>query len=86
LAEYFDRIGRDRVTADGTPDPEFPGGMPAVYATIGEIVAGRKPPRTSDTERIVAIPIGMAICDIAMGYLTYQRARDRKIGQMFRLA
>ncbi|MBI1954818.1 MAG: hypothetical protein HYS38_00320 [Acidobacteria bacterium] len=56
LAEYFDRIGRDRVTADGTPDPEFPGGMPKVYATIGDIAAGKKPSRESDRERIIAIP------------------------------
>ena len=42
LAEYFDKIGRDRVTEDGRPDPEFPGGMPNVYGTIGELVAGTK--------------------------------------------
>ncbi len=86
LAEYFDKIGRDRVTADGQPDPEFPGGMPPIYATIGEIVAGRKVARESDQERIVAIPIGMAICDIALAHLAYHRARERKIGQVFQLA
>ncbi|MBX9790575.1 MAG: hypothetical protein K2Y37_16775 [Pirellulales bacterium] len=86
LAEYFDKIGRDRLTADGQPDPEFPGGLPLIYATIGEIVAGQKPGRDSDRERIVAIPIGMAICDIALGQLVYQCALDRGIGERFRLA
>jgi ornithine cyclodeaminase/alanine dehydrogenase-like protein (mu-crystallin family) len=86
LAEYFDRIGRDRKTEDGQPDPEFPGGMPPIYATIGEIVAGQKPGRSSDEERIIAIPIGMAICDVAVAHLVYHSALDRGLGQRFRLA
>ena len=86
LANYFDEIGRDRKTADGQPDPEFPGGMPTVYATIGEIVTGKKRGRDSDDERIIAIPIGMAICDIAVAHLVYHSALDRGIGQRFRLA
>lgn len=86
LAEYFDQIGRDRKTADGQPDPEFPGGMPKIYATIGEIVAGRKPARGSDHEQIVAIPIGMAICDVALAHLTYRTALQRGVGNKFRLA
>lgn len=86
LAEYFDRIGRDRKTEDGEPDPEFPGGMPTIYATIGQIVAGQKPARDSDDERIIAIPIGMAICDVAVAHLAYHAALDRGIGQPFRLA
>ena len=86
LAEYFELIGRDRMTADGQPDPEFPGGMPDIYATIGEIVTGKKRGRVSDDERIVAIPIGMAICDIAVTHLAYHAALERGIGQRFRLA
>lgn len=86
LAEYFDQIGRDRKTADGEPDPEFPGGMPKIYATIGQIVAGLKPARQSDAERIVAIPIGMAICDVALAHLIYRCALTRGVGQEFRVA
>lgn len=86
LAEYFDAISRHRLTADGQPDPEFPGGMPSIYATIGEIVAGQKPGRASDHERIVAIPIGMAICDVALAHLAYTTAVERHIGQRVRLA
>ena len=86
LAEYFDRIGRDRKTEDGKPDPEFPGGMPTVYATIGEIVAGTKRGRDSDDERIIAIPIGMAISDVAVAHLVYHSALGCGIGQRFRLA
>jgi ornithine cyclodeaminase len=86
LAKYFDDIGRDRLTEDGQPDPEFPGGMPQVYATIGEVVAGKKIGRASDQERIVAIPIGMSICDIALAQLTFRTAQERGVGQLFRLA
>lgn len=86
LAEYFDRIGRDRKTEDGRPDPEFPGGLPRIHATIGEVVAGRKPGRETATERIVAIPIGMAICDVALGHLAYHTAKERGVGRQFRLA
>lgn len=86
LAEYFDLIGQDRVTEDGEPDPEFPGGMPEVYATIGEIVTGRTPGRTAETDRIVATPIGMAICDVALTRLTYEAALQRGIGTEFRMA
>lgn len=86
LAEYFDKISRNRLTADGQPDPEYPGGMPTIYATIGEIVAGQKPARHSNQERIVALPIGMAICDVALAHLVYHAALAKKVGQTFRLA
>ena len=86
LAEYFDKIGRDRVTEDGRPDPEFPGGMPNVYGTIGELVTGTKRGRENADERIIAIPIGMAICDIALAHLAYQTALKKELGQSFRLA
>ncbi|MCU0708494.1 MAG: ornithine cyclodeaminase family protein [Pirellula sp.] len=86
LAEYFDKIGRDRVTEDGRPDPEFPGGMPEVYATIGELVTGRKKGREHADERIVATPIGMSICDIALAHLAYETAIKKGCGQIFRLA
>ena len=86
LAKYFDDIGRERLTEDGLPDPEFPGGMPDVYATIGEVVAGKKVGRTNQRERIVAIPIGMSICDVALAQLTFHTASERGVGQSFRLA
>jgi ornithine cyclodeaminase/alanine dehydrogenase-like protein (mu-crystallin family) len=86
LAKYFDEISRHRLTEDGQPDPEFPGGMPQVYATIGEVVSGKKPGRANDRERIVAIPIGMSICDIALAQLTFRAAQERGVGQVFRLA
>ncbi|MFH1744173.1 MAG: ornithine cyclodeaminase family protein [bacterium] len=85
LAKYFDKIGKDRLTEDGKPDPEFPGGLPEIYSTIGDIVAQRKSARDSDKERIVAIPIGLAICDIALTHLVYHTAVEKNIGQRINL-
>jgi ornithine cyclodeaminase/alanine dehydrogenase len=85
LAQYFDEIGKDRRTADGRPDPEFPGGLPDIYATIGDIVSRKKKGRESDQERIIAIPIGMAICDVALAHLIYQTAVEKNVGRRLNL-
>jgi ornithine cyclodeaminase/alanine dehydrogenase-like protein (mu-crystallin family) len=84
-AEYFQKISIGRKTEKGEDCPEFPGGLPPVYSTIGDIVAGKKSGRDSEDERIVAIPIGMAICDIALGHVVYQRAKACGVGQKFAL-
>ena len=73
------------LTEDGRPNPEYPGGLPDIYATIGEIVAQKKKGRESDRERIVAIPIGMAICDVALAQLVHRTASEKGIGQRLNL-
>jgi ornithine cyclodeaminase/alanine dehydrogenase len=86
LVEYFQKISIGRKNDRGEDNPEFAGGIPPVHSTIGDIVAGKKTARDSDTERIIAIPIGMAICDIALGHLTYNRALEKGVGQRFALS
>ncbi len=86
LAEYFQEISLGRKNDRGEDNLEFPGGIPPVYSTIGDIVSGKKAARHDSGERIVAIPIGMAICDIALGHVVLQRARQRGVGTPFRLA
>jgi N-[(2S)-2-amino-2-carboxyethyl]-L-glutamate dehydrogenase len=44
-------------------------------------VSGKKKGRESGSERIIAIPLGMAICDIDLAYLIYQTSLERNIGQ-----
>ena len=56
------------------------------YATIGDIVTGKKLPRHSNEERIIAIPIGMAICDISLGHTVYHLANQQGVGQRFALS
>jgi alanine dehydrogenase len=51
-----------------------------IYAEIGEIVAGLKPGRTSQQERILFWHKGFAISDIVLGHLVYQQAREKGVG------
>jgi ornithine cyclodeaminase len=51
-----------------------------IYGEIGEIVAGLKPGRTSQEERILFWHKGFAISDIVLGHLVYQRAREMGVG------
>jgi len=52
-----------------------------VDAEIGEVVAGRKPGRTSDEERILYWHKGFAVSDIVLGNLANRVATERGIGQ-----
>jgi ornithine cyclodeaminase len=51
-----------------------------IYGEIGEIVAGLKPGRESQGERILFWHKGFAISDIVLGHLVYQKAREQGIG------
>ena len=59
--------------------------MPRIHATIGEIVTGKKPGRQSSSERIITVPIGMAICDVALAHLASHTAIERGVGRRFAL-
>lgn len=52
-----------------------------IHAELGEIVTGRKPGRESDTERVYANMMGMAVEDIAVGHAVYRAALAQGIGQ-----
>jgi ornithine cyclodeaminase len=51
-----------------------------IYGEIGEIVAGLKPGRQSQSERILFWHKGFAISDIMLGHLAYQKALEKGIG------
>jgi len=72
-------IHSDRVLArmhrDGLLDRE------QVHAEFGEIVAGHKPGREHDHERIFFNPFGLAIEDLAVATALYRRARELGVGQ-----
>jgi ornithine cyclodeaminase/alanine dehydrogenase-like protein (mu-crystallin family) len=55
-------------------------GTPPLYATLGEIVAGRKPGRTDAGERTMACNIGAAIGDVATARLVRAHAVVRGVG------
>ncbi len=55
-------------------------GTPEPYADLGEIAAGLKPGRESDSERTIAINLGLGLEDMATAILVYRRAVEREIG------
>ncbi len=65
--QYYKSVGYFQQT----PDP---------YADLGEIVAGLKSGRQSDSERTLAINLGLAMDDMAVAPEIYRRARQKGIG------
>ena len=57
-----------------------------VYAELGEIVAGRKPGRTSQDQITIFDSTGMALQDVAATALVYQKAKECGAGAWFNLA
>lgn len=55
----------------------------SLYATIGELAAGKKPSEFGDSERILCVPIGTGAMDIAVASVVSQRARDKGLGLQF---
>jgi ornithine cyclodeaminase/alanine dehydrogenase len=70
--QYYKKIGYFQ----STPDP---------YADLGEIVAGAKPGRQNEKERIMAINLGLALDDMAVAPEIYRRAKIKKIGTLLPL-
>jgi len=55
----------------------------SIYATIGELAAGKKAADVSDTDRILCIPIGTGAMDIAVAAVARQRAEEKGLGGSF---
>jgi len=56
----------------------------SIYATIGEVAAGKKRGRDSEKDRILCIPIGIGAMDVAVATVVYQRAVEKGIGGEFK--
>ncbi len=54
--------------------------IPPVHATVGELVAGKKPGRTDPRERTMTCNLGLALDDVATAPIIYRRAIERGIG------
>jgi ornithine cyclodeaminase/alanine dehydrogenase len=52
----------------------------AIHAALGEIIAGRSPGRTDDAEITVFDSTGLAVQDLALARLVFDRAREQGIG------
>ena len=53
-----------------------------IYATLGEVVAGKKPGRTDPREITVFDATGLAIQDLALGLAIYRRAKEMGLGEV----
>ncbi len=54
--------------------------IPPVHADLGELAAGQKPGRQSPEERTITANLGLAMDDMAVAPLIYQRAKEKRIG------
>jgi len=59
--------------------------MPPIYATVGELVTGKKRGRENAHERAMTCNLGLAIDDMATAPLVYERARALGIGTWLEL-
>lgn len=55
--------------------------LPEIYADLGEIVTGKKPGRENATERIMVMPLGLALEDVGVAVHIYQAAMARGAGR-----
>ena len=57
------------------------GGIPKkIYADLGQLCAGLKKGRESETERIISVNMGIAVDDMVTAKAVYQKALAKKIG------
>jgi ornithine cyclodeaminase/alanine dehydrogenase len=54
--------------------------IPPIHATVGELVAGKKPGREHPRERTMTCNLGLALDDMATAPIVYRRAIERGIG------
>jgi ornithine cyclodeaminase/alanine dehydrogenase-like protein (mu-crystallin family) len=54
--------------------------IPAIHADLGELVTGQKPGREHDSERTMTANLGLAMDDMAVAPLIYQKAVEKGIG------
>jgi ornithine cyclodeaminase/alanine dehydrogenase len=55
--------------------------VPPIYASLGELVAGKKRGRESAQEKTIACNLGLALDDMATAPMVYKRAVERGIGK-----
>jgi ornithine cyclodeaminase/alanine dehydrogenase len=54
--------------------------IPPIYASVGELVAGKKRGREDTRERTMTCNLGLAMDDMATAPIVFKRAVERKIG------
>jgi ornithine cyclodeaminase/alanine dehydrogenase len=81
----------DKLATDDLPQFQYVREMgyfqrtPAPYASLDEIVTGRRPGRENDEERTMAMNLGLALDDMAVAPEIYRRAVERGVGSWLEL-
>ncbi len=90
--EWKTFLGVDKFVIDSADEFNFfvsagklPKETPDIHAQLGEIVAGHRPGRENDTERILNLNIGMGIEDVVVAKEIYDRARAKELGRVLPL-
>lgn len=60
-------------------------GVPSHPLELADIVCGKAPGRQSETDRIAAVHLGLALEDVATARILYDRARDGGVGTRLEL-
>lgn len=63
----------------------LPHGLPELHGEIGEVVAGHKSGRESDSELIIDMNIGMGVEDVVLGKEIYERSKQLGLGRVLPL-
>lgn len=74
VVDSREQLKKELVAEYGEDAPEW------IDATVGEVVAGTHPGRTTEDQRVLIVTEGLASQDIAIAYLAYSRVRDRGQG------
>jgi ornithine cyclodeaminase/alanine dehydrogenase-like protein (mu-crystallin family) len=74
VVDSREQLRKELVAEYGESAPDW------IDATVGEVVAGSHPGRTTAEQRALIITEGLASQDIAIAYLAYSRVRDRGAG------
>jgi len=56
--------------------------VPKVYGDLADLVSGKISGRLNDSERIIAINLGLSLEDIAVAALVYDHAKRKGLGQL----
>jgi ornithine cyclodeaminase/alanine dehydrogenase-like protein (mu-crystallin family) len=51
-----------------------------VHADLAELVTGRRPGRSTESQRTLACNLGLALADVVAAVLVYRRAQEAGLG------
>jgi ornithine cyclodeaminase/alanine dehydrogenase-like protein (mu-crystallin family) len=74
VVDSREQLARELIALYGDQSPS------RITATIGEVLAGIHPGRTSATQRVLIVTDGMASQDVAIAHRAYVRALERGLG------